>query len=247
MGLALLLSPMVPGLGREIGGAHLDRHRLVPAAAGRVRQAVPRVLLRVVPVQPHRDQLAVGGKKVLGLQLPRLRDLGPIVIVWIASMGVLIVQHDLGTSLMFFAMFVAMLYVAAPGGRGWILIGGVAFAIGCIAAARIFTHVGYRVEAWLHPFDPVIYNRYPGGSRPDRAGPVRTRRRRPISAPAWAKGTRPSHRSPTPISSSPPRNEELGLVGIFAILLLYLLVIAAGMVVAMKIGTASASCSPPGS
>ncbi|MCB5509342.1 FtsW/RodA/SpoVE family cell cycle protein, partial [Erysipelatoclostridium ramosum] len=92
----------------------------------------------------HRDQLAVGGRKVLGLQLPRLRDLGPIVIVWVASMGVLILQHDLGTSLMFFAMFVAMLYVAT-GRACWLIIGFLAFAIGCVAAAHLFAHVGYRV------------------------------------------------------------------------------------------------------
>ena len=100
---------------------------------------------------------------MLGLQLPRLRDLGPIVIVWVASMGVLILQHDLGTSLMFFAMFVAMLYVAT-GRASWLIIGFLAFAIGCVAAAHLFAHVGYRVDAWLHPFDSEIYNRYPGGS-----------------------------------------------------------------------------------
>ncbi len=170
---------------------------------------------------------------MFGLQLPRLKDLGPIIIVWITSMGVLIAQHDLGTSLMFFAMFVAMLYVAT-GRSSWILIGGVAFAIGCIAAARIFAHVGYRVEAWLHPFDPVIYNRYPGGSSQIVQGLFGL-----AAGGLFGTGLGQGHPAITPLANSDfifaSAGEELGLVGIFAILLLYLLVIAAGMVVAMKI------------
>ena len=233
VGLALLLSPMVPGLGREIGGARIwigiGSYQLQPGEFAKLFLA----FFFASYLFNHRDQLAVGGKKVLGLQLPRLKDLGPIVIVWIASMVVLIVQHDLGTSLMFFAMFVAMLYVAT-GRSSWILIGGVAFAIGCIAAARIFAHVGYRVEAWLHPFDPVIYNRYPGGSSQIVQGLFGL-----AAGGLFGTGLGQGHPAITPLANSDfifaSAGEELGLVGIFAILLLYLLVIAAGMVVAMKI------------
>lgn len=233
VGLALLLSPMVPGLGREIGGARIwigiGSYQLQPGEFAKLFLA----FFFASYLFNHRDQLAVGGKKVFGLQLPRLKDLGPIIIVWIASMGVLIVQHDLGTSLMFFAMFVAMLYVAT-GRSSWILIGGIAFAIGCIAAARIFAHVGYRVEAWLHPFDPVIYNRYPGGSSQIVQGLFGL-----AAGGLFGTGLGQGHPAITPLANSDfifaSAGEELGLVGIFAILLLYLLIIAAGMVVAMKI------------
>ena len=126
-----------------------------------------------------------------------------------------------------------MLYVAT-GRSSWILIGGVAFAIGCIAAARIFAHVGYRVEAWLHPFDPVIYNRYPGGSSQIVQGLFGL-----AAGGLFGTGLGQGHPAITPLANSDfifaSAGEELGLVGIFAILLLYLLVIAAGMVVAMKI------------
>ena len=64
---------------------------------------------------------------------------------------------------MFFAMFVSMLYVAT-GRKSWIIIGVIAFAAGAVLAAQIFAHVGYRVDAWLRPFDQEIYDRYPGGS-----------------------------------------------------------------------------------
>ncbi len=94
---------------------------------------------------------------MLGLQLPRIKDLGPIIMVWLISMGVLIMQRDLGTSLMFFAMFVAMLY-AATGRRSWI-VRLHRFAVGAVAAASVFSHVGQRVDSWLHPFSDEQVNR----------------------------------------------------------------------------------------
>lgn len=233
IGLALLLSPMIPGLGREIGGARIwigvGSYQLQPGEFAKLFLA----FFFASYLFNHRDQLAVGGRKVLGLQLPRLRDLGPIVIVWVASMGVLILQHDLGTSLMFFAMFVAMLYVAT-GRASWLIIGFLAFAIGCVAAAHLFAHVGYRVDAWLHPFDSEIYNRYPGGSSQIVQGLFGL-----AAGGLFGTGLGEGHPAITPLANSDfifaSAGEELGLVGVFAILMLYLLIIAAGMITAMKI------------
>lgn len=233
IGLALLLSPMIPGLGREIGGARIwigvGSYQLQPGEFAKLFLA----FFFASYLFNHRDQLAVGGRKVFGLQLPRLRDLGPIVIVWVASMGVLILQHDLGTSLMFFAMFVAMLYVAT-GRASWLIIGFLAFAIGCVAAAHLFAHVGYRVDAWLHPFDSEIYNRYPGGSSQIVQGLFGL-----AAGGLFGTGLGEGHPAITPLANSDfifaSAGEELGLVGVFAILMLYLLIIAAGMITAMKI------------
>ncbi len=233
IGLALLLSPMIPGLGREIGGARIwigvGSYQLQPGEFAKLFLA----FFFASYLFNHRDQLAVGGRKVFGLQLPRLRDLGPIVIVWIASMSVLILQHDLGTSLMFFAMFVAMLYVAT-GRASWLIIGFLAFAIGCVVAAHLFAHVGYRVDAWLHPFDSEIYNRYPGGSSQIVQGLFGL-----AAGGLFGTGLGEGHPAITPLANSDfifaSAGEELGLVGVFAILMLYLLIIAAGMITAMKI------------
>ncbi|RYN15189.1 FtsW [Bifidobacterium animalis subsp. animalis] len=233
IGLALLLSPMIPGLGREIGGARIwigvGSYQLQPGEFAKLFLA----FFFASYLFNHRDQLAVGGRKVFDLQLPRLRDLGPIVIVWVASMGVLILQHDLGTSLMFFAMFVAMLYVAT-GRASWLIIGFLAFAIGCVAAAHLFAHVGYRVDAWLHPFDSEIYNRYPGGSSQIVQGLFGL-----AAGGLFGTGLGEGHPAITPLANSDfifaSAGEELGLVGVFAILMLYLLIIAAGMITAMKI------------
>ena len=232
IGLILLLSPMIPGSGAQHQRRQdLDPHRRIFAAARRIRQAVPRVLFAAY-LFDHRDQLAVGGKKVLGLQLPRIKDLGPIIMVWLISMGVLIMQRDLGTSLMFFAMFVAMLY-AATGRRSWIVIGFIAFAVGAVAAASVFSHVGQRVDSWLHPFSDEQYNRI-GGSWQLVTGIFGM-------ASGGMTGTGLGHGQPglTTFANSDfiysSVGEELGLTGLMAVLVLYLLIIASGFITAMKI------------
>jgi cell division protein FtsW (lipid II flippase) len=149
IGIVLLLSPMLPVVGSEQYGARIWVK--IPGLGSFQPSEFAKLFLAFFFASylfDHRDQLAVGGKKILGIQLPRIKDMGPIIVVWIVSMGVLVVQHDLGTSLMFFAMFVSMLYVAT-GRKSWIVIGFIAFAAGAVAAASIFSHVGSRVDAWL--------------------------------------------------------------------------------------------------
>ena len=209
VGLVLLLSPMLPVIGSELAFFFASY------------------------LFDHRDQLAVGGKKVLGLQLPRIKDMGPIIVVWIVAMGVLVIQHDLGTSLMFFAMFVSMLYVAT-GRKSWIIIGFIAFAAGAFLAANIFSHVGARVDAWLHPFSTEQYGKEYGGSYQLVTGIFGL-----ASGGMMGTGLGQGHPSLTPIANSDyiyaAAGEELGLTGLLATLMLYLLIIAAGMITAMKI------------
>ena len=232
-GLVLLLSPMIPGLGKEIGGARIwvgiGSHTLQPGEFAKLFLA----FFFAAYLFDHRDQLAVGGKKILGLQLPRIRDMGPIIIVWTASMAVLVAQHDLGTSLMFFAMFVSMLYVAT-GRTSWIVIGFIAFVLGSALALRFFPHVGYRVDAWLHPFDSAIYNRGFGGSGQLVSGLFGL-----ASGGMFGTGLGQGHPGITPLANSDfiysSLGEELGLTGLIAILLLYVIIFASGLVTAMKI------------
>ena len=134
---------------------------------------------------------------------------------------------------MFFAMFVSMLYVAT-GRTSWIVIGFIAFAAGAFAAANIFSHVGARVDAWLHPFDSAQYNKEYGGSYQLVTGIFGL-----ASGGLMGTGLGQGHPSLTPIANSDyiyaALGEELGLTGLMAILMLYLLIIAAGMITAMKI------------
>ncbi len=89
--------------------------------------------------------------KFLGVGVPRLKDLGPIVVAWLVSLGVLIFERDLGTSLLFFGLFVSMLYIATQR-RTWLILGGLLFIVGAVLAYYAFGHVRLRVTVWLDPW-----------------------------------------------------------------------------------------------
>ncbi|MHC5902510.1 FtsW/RodA/SpoVE family cell cycle protein [Streptomyces sp. S6] len=102
----------------------------------------------------NRTALAYAGRRIWFMQLPTGRVLGPIVAIWLISVGVLILERDLGTSLLFFGLFVVMLYVAT-GRTGWIAVGLLLAAFGAAAVSALEPHVHSRVEDWLHPFASI--------------------------------------------------------------------------------------------
>ncbi|WP_019075202.1 FtsW/RodA/SpoVE family cell cycle protein [Streptomyces hokutonensis] len=102
----------------------------------------------------NRNALAYTGRRVWRLQLPTGRVLGPIVAIWLISVGVLVLERDLGTSLLFFGLFVTLLYVAT-GRTGWIAVGLLLAALGAVAVGRLEPHVHSRVLDWLHPFASI--------------------------------------------------------------------------------------------
>lgn len=232
IGLALLFSPMVPGLGVSINGSRIWinvlGHSVQPAEFAKIFMA----FFFASYLFDHRDQLAVGGRKIGSLHLPRLRDLGPIIVVWAACMGVLVLQRDLGTGLLFFAMFVCMLYVATDR-ISWIIIGFIFFVIAALVAVRLFSHVGNRVEAWLHPFDNRVYQAV-GGSQQLVTGIFGL-----ASGGLFGTGLGQGYPALTPLANSDfiysSLGEELGLTGLFAILAIYIAIIGAGIVTAIKV------------
>ncbi|GGY44638.1 FtsW/RodA/SpoVE family cell cycle protein [Streptomyces djakartensis] len=102
----------------------------------------------------NRSALAYTGRRVWKLQLPTGRVLGPIVAVWLVSVCVLVLERDLGTSLLFFGLFVVLLYVAT-GRTGWIAVGLLLAALGAVAVGRLEPHVHSRIETWRHPFSSI--------------------------------------------------------------------------------------------
>jgi cell division protein FtsW (lipid II flippase) len=146
-----------------------------------------------------------------------MRDLGPIVLMWLASMVVLVGQRDLGSSLLFFGLFVVMLYVATER-PGWLVVGGVMFAAGAYAAYLMFSHVQARMEAWLRPFD-----------NPDQW----TQIVQSVYGMAWGgllgQGLGQGQPERIPFSYSDmivaAIGEELGLTGFFAVLIIYALIV----------------------
>ena len=98
-----------------------------------------------------RDVLSLAGKRFLGIDLPRARDMGPVLVVWAVSLLVLVFESDIGTSALFFGLFLAMLYIATQR-KSWLIIGILLFLFGAGVTAVLFHHVGQRFTLWLHPF-----------------------------------------------------------------------------------------------
>ena len=226
-GLAMLLLPLTPVLGQEINGARIwitaGGFSFQPAELAKVLLAIFFAGYLVT----NRDTLALAGPKILGLQLPRLRDLGPIVLAWAVALLVLVFQRDLGTALLFFALFIAMLYVATER-LSWVIIGLLLFGAGAALAATTFGHVAARFEVWLDALSPAIYNRSPGGSYQVVQGLFGMASGGLMGA-GWGQGRPdivPYAQSDFIIASL---GEELGLTGLLAILTLYVILTQRGM------------------
>jgi cell division protein FtsW (lipid II flippase) len=149
-----------------------------------------------------------------------------MVTAWAASVGVLVFQHDLGMSILFFGLFMVMIYVATSR-ASWLLLGLILMAAGGYAAAKIFPHVSLRIDAWVNAFDPKVFGRSPGGSAQIVEGLFGM-----ASGGLVGDGLGLGRPDLVPFANSDmiiaSFGEALGLVGLFAIVLLYLLLFTRG-------------------
>ncbi|MBI4259324.1 MAG: FtsW/RodA/SpoVE family cell cycle protein [Actinobacteria bacterium] len=155
VGIALLLLPLVPGLGRTVNGAQLwveiGPLRFQPSELGKV--AVVVFLASYLNAKKEILQLAPG--RLGPFQLPQARHLGPVLVAWGVSLVILFVQKDIGASLLYFGIFVLMLWLATARGA-YLSLGIVLFAIGAVIGASQFGHVESRIDIRLHALDPQI-------------------------------------------------------------------------------------------
>jgi cell division protein FtsW (lipid II flippase) len=153
-GIILLLAPRMPGIGQQVNGAYLGVSigpiSFQPAEFAKICL----VVFLASYLREHREVLIVGARRVAGITLPPLKHFGPLLVVWGASMFMLVFIRDLGSSLMFFAAFLALLYVAT-GRFSFVVIGMAMFLLGAWFFANTVPHVGDRVDIWLDPYqDP---------------------------------------------------------------------------------------------
>ncbi|MFD8492467.1 FtsW/RodA/SpoVE family cell cycle protein [Amycolatopsis sp. NPDC059657] len=171
-----------------------------------------------------RDLFMVAGKKFLGVELPRARDLGPILIAAGACIGVLVFEKDLGTSLLFFGVVLVMLYVATERVI-WVVLGVSMFLGGCIIAYNLFTHVQQRVANWM---DPLATYDDPGGGYQIAQGLFGLG-----TGGVGGTGLGAGRPDMVPEASTDfitaAIGEELGFIGLAAILMVYLLLAMRGM------------------
>lgn len=232
IGILLLVSPILPVIGTSVNGSNLwvtiGGITVQPAEAAKIFLCI----FFAGYLVEKRDVLALAGPKIAGIRFPRLQDFGPILLVWAASIGVLVLQHDLGTSLLFFGMFVSMLYVATDR-PSWLAIGGVLFAAAVTFILSIFPYVAARFDIWLNPFAQETYNRAVGGSGQIVQG-LFGLSQGGLFGTGWGAG----YPGITPFADSDfvftSIGEQIGLTGIIALLICYLVLCCRGIIIAKK-------------
>jgi cell division protein FtsW (lipid II flippase) len=162
-GIGMTILPRLPGIGQQVNGAYLAIHlgsiSFQPAEFAKI--AI--VIFLASYLRDNRQILVTAGRRVLGVTVPPMKQFGPMLIVWGAAMATLLITRELGTSLMFFGAFLALLYIAT-GRLSFPVIGLLLFALGAWFVAGHVSHVHARVEAWEHPFNRALYERLGGGS-----------------------------------------------------------------------------------
>ncbi|MBX6385950.1 MAG: FtsW/RodA/SpoVE family cell cycle protein [Microbispora sp.] len=224
-GVVLLILPVLPFIGAEHYGAriwmNLGPFSLQPGEFAKLAL----VVFFAGYLVAKRDVLALAGRRLLFIDLPRARDLGPVLITWAVSIAVLVAEKDLGTSLLLFGAFIAMLYIATQR-TSWVLIGFLLFVGGAFLAGQIFTHVQARFDGWLHADSPEVYNA--GTSYQLMQGLFSIG-----SGGILGTGLGRGHPGLTPFSFSDfifdATGEELGLTGLMAILMVYALIVERGL------------------
>ena len=216
--IALLVLPFLPVIGLSVNGARawvdLGVASFQPGEIAKIALAVFFAGYLVTA----RDSLSMVGRRFLGMTFPRLRDLGPIVVIWVLSMAVIIFQRDLGSGLLYFGLFLVMIYVAT-GRASWVLLGLALITGGAYVAARTLDYVAARFDGWLNTFDT------PGGATQLAIGLFGL-------ADGGLPGTGLGRGNPdlTPVAESDfiiaSLGEELGLIGLFAIFVLYMVFVS---------------------
>jgi peptidoglycan glycosyltransferase len=227
IGLGLLLMPLLPVLGQTINGARLwvslGPMNFQPGELAKIALCIFFASYLV-----EKQQLLSYARLRIGpIPFPDLKHFGPLVLAWGASLVVMIFERDLGSSLLFFALFIVLLWVAT--GRGaYLLIGGLLFAGGSYLTWSAFDHVKDRVSIWLNPW-PVANDE---GFQIVQAAFA-------FAAGGFA-GTNLAQGSPDRIPAVTTDftfaaiGEELGLLGTSAILIAFMLMVGAGLRIAMR-------------
>jgi cell division protein FtsW (lipid II flippase) len=166
--LGLLLMPLLPESGFPISGRTVNGSRLwvafgtnqfrVQFQPGEFAKLVLIIVLASL-LGDRPQSVGIAPRKLGRFSVPEPRQLVPVLIAWTVSFVVLVSQRDLGASLLLFSIFILMLY-AATGQGVFVWAGGALFVIGGVAAARLFSHVQSRVDAWIRPFDDPLGSGY---------------------------------------------------------------------------------------
>lgn len=174
-----------------------------------------------------RELLSVFTRKIGRLSVPDLKHLGPMLSFWLVSLGLLVIQKDIGASLLFFGLFLVMLYVATARGL-YVAIGSALFTAGAAFTARVFSHVATRIQIWLNPWSDPSGKSYQLVQSLFAFG----------SGGIWGAGLGRGYPALIPVVATDfifsAFGEEIGLVGVIAMIALYLVFVGRGLNIASK-------------
>src|SRR5450755_1911206 len=155
--LGLLLLPRLPGIGYQANGAYLGvRIPGVFVFQPTEFAKIGFVVFLASYLRDTRQVMVMGARRILGVTIPPLKHFGPLVVIWGLGMLILILLHDIGSSLMFYGALLSMLYVAT-GRLSFVVVGLLAFALGAWYLGTHIQHVNDRVLEWLHPLSSHLY------------------------------------------------------------------------------------------
>jgi peptidoglycan glycosyltransferase len=227
LGIAALLLPSLPGIGQEINGSRLwvrfGPINFQPSEGAKVLL----VVFFAAYLVDKRELLATGTRHIGRIRLPDPKHLGPLLLAWGFSILVMVREKDLGTSLLFFAVFAAMLYVATDR-ASYLFVALVMFVGGAFVAYQLFGHVRDRVTSWIDPWSvaqtkgfQLVQSMYAlgsggfGGSGLGLGSPQKI----PNAATDFVMSA---------------IGEELGLLGTVAVCMLFLLLVGSGFRIAIQ-------------
>jgi peptidoglycan glycosyltransferase len=227
IGIGLLLMPLLPVIGRNINGSRLwVRFGGISFEPGEFAKVTLCIFLASYLVE-RRELLAIGTRRIGRAVVPDFKYFGPIVLAWGLSMLVLVAERDIGQSMLFFALFLSMLWVATARGA-YLVIGAGMFAVGSVTAVKAFAHVHERISVWINPWHVANGNGF------------QTVQALFALSAGGIFGTGLALGSPQRIPEVATDfifaavGEELGLLGTCAIVMAFVLIVGTGLRIAMR-------------
>ncbi|WP_185744134.1 FtsW/RodA/SpoVE family cell cycle protein [Arachnia propionica] len=223
--LVMLLLPLLPVIGRASGGARIwiriGAFSFQPAEVAKILLAVGFAAY----FYEKKDVLALAGRRFAGIDFPRARDLGPIAMMWLIALGIMVFQNDLGTAMLFFGMFTVMIYIATQR-PAWPILAGVGFLTAGVLAANFTHHVPRRINAWLDPFSNYDANYQVISAQFGMAWGG-------LFGRGWGQGRPGLTPLPKDDFIAASLAEEMGLVGLMGIVVVYGIIVSRGMKTAL--------------